>query len=353
MRISDNSSSLFLCHTGIKFAETPTNLFSRQRKHVMAKFPFDKKFQLTVQNLPDWGDEAWDTLLNYSPTPDGPIFESLGKLGYSSTTVMAYLAALRELPIQDLIDLAITDDLDTSPALNVLQHNRSRDVLDSAIALCKSGIAKERAVGVLVLMGSPGFEYPEEASEAVSKLLDETDDEVMCALAYAVRHLNVANCTDLMQRAAQSGDSKTRFAAAFAFGGLNDEIAIQAMIALSKDADDDVRDWATFGLHLGLEDEQKARQDIRDAFYARLTDPHEDTRYEAIEGLARCKDTRVLEPLIAALESDTVRHMVIEAAGEMAHPELYLSLIKLKQWWNDSDESGLLDQAIANCRPQP
>jgi HEAT repeat protein len=153
-----------------------------------------------------------------------------------------------------------------------------------------------------------------------------------------------------LRSTAGSKDLATRFAVAYSLAELNDEIAIETKIALSKDSNEDVRDWATFNLHLGLDAERINKQEIKDAFYDRLNDQNEETRYEAIVGLALCKDARVLPVLIEALAEKDVWDLAIEAAREMAHPALLPSLKALRLWWSDSVRPDILDHAIDSCR---
>ena len=64
---------------------------------------------------------------------------------------------------------------------------------------------------------------------------------------------------------------------------------MEALIALSADADADVRDWATFALGtLAAAD----TPELREALAARVEDADEDTRLEAVHGLALRGDTR-------------------------------------------------------------
>ena len=64
---------------------------------------------------------------------------------------------------------------------------------------------------------------------------------------------------------------------------------LAALIALSADPEAAVRDWATFALGTLAEQDSPA---LRDALAARLDDPDEDTRLEAIHGLALRGDDR-------------------------------------------------------------
>ena len=97
---------------------------------------------------------------------------------------------------------------------------------------------------------------------------------------------------------------------------------LDALIALSGDAEDDVRDWATFALGTLAEADDPA---LRDALAARLDDPDEATRLEAVHGLAVRGDARAEAPardLLAAhgdAEGEGVwaRHLLAETASHI------------------------------------
>ena len=76
-----------------------------------------------------------------------------------------------------------------------------------------------------------------------------------------------------------------------------------------EDEDEDVRDWATFGVgEIALLENEVWRYldspDIRAALRKRLDDTFEDARREAIWGLARRRDPLGLKLLLEHLESD-------------------------------------------------
>ncbi len=114
-----------------------------------------------------------------------------------------------------------------------------------------------------------------------------------------------------------------------------------------------MRNWATFGLGSQITIDTPA---IRDALYQRIIseveDDQDDTiaeiRGEALLGLAIRKDQRVIEPLIAELESGCVGRLSVEAALAIGDNRLYPSLMKLQDWWDVDVE--LLQAAIAKCQ---
>ena len=59
---------------------------------------------------------------------------------------------------------------------------------------------------------------------------------------------------------------------------------VAALVALSRDCDEEVRSWATFGLAC---DRLAGAPGVEDALFANLADPAEDVRVEAARGLAR------------------------------------------------------------------
>ncbi|MBS1996344.1 MAG: HEAT repeat domain-containing protein [Cyanobacteria bacterium SZAS LIN-2] len=337
---------------------TNTAPVTQERSHLckidaMARYPFDQQFQNAVKSLSQFEGETWDTLIDHYKVGQGPVFDQLAALDYPPATVSKYISRLFAMSIADLFELAKDDRLEASPALLVLQTSSSKTVLRKAIQLCASPFAKERAIGVLTLMRKPGLVYRKEAVAALKKMLPTEDsDTVIATLAYALRHLDVEDRSAFLIKAAQSEFASTRFAAAYSLGELNDEFAIQTKIALSSDEDEAVRDWATFGLQLGLVGDQTQREDIRDALFARIDDPFEDARYEAIEGLARCQDPRVIPSLIKALEQPEVWDLAIEAAAAMADPALFPALTKLRTWWQDGSRPDRLDIALACCAPK-
>jgi HEAT repeat protein len=91
--------------------------------------------------------------------------------------------------------------------------------------------------------------------------------------------------------------AKVRRAMATALSGSADPRAVAALIALSADVDANVRDWATF--ELGSAEEPGApvfvdTDAVRQALFARLEDPFDEVRAEAILGLAMRKDRRAV-----------------------------------------------------------
>jgi hypothetical protein len=145
-------------------------------------------------------------------------------------------------------------------------------------------------------------------------------------------------------------DAAVREGVAYGLSTYEDERAIATLIELSVDVDSDVRDWATFGLGSMIETDTPA---IRDALLARTTDEDGDTRGEAMVGLARRHDKRVVEILLAELEAGWYGSLLFEAATEIADPRLYPALVELREGWDEDKiwPYNLLEDAIEACQP--
>ncbi|WOX24991.1 ankyrin repeat domain-containing protein [Streptomyces solicathayae] len=98
-------------------------------------------------------------------------------------------------------------------------------------------------------------------------------------------------------------DPEVRRRVAVAVTGLvpeGDARAVDALVALSRDADSGVRDWAT----LALAEVPGDAAAVREALAARLADPDQDTAAEAARGLAIRQDPRAVDTLVRLLSTE-------------------------------------------------
>ncbi|WP_169437621.1 HEAT repeat domain-containing protein [Longispora albida] len=110
---------------------------------------------------------------------------------------------------------------------------------------------------------------------------------------------------------------------------------ITALLRLTSDPSPDVRDWACFAL--GTQCPDIDTPELRDALAARLTDPDNETRCEALFGLAQRRDSRALPALHKALAGDSVWLMEIEAAGALGDPSLHTPIRGHLDGWAPAD----------------
>lgn len=167
----------------------------------------------------------------------------------------------------------------------------------------------------------------------------ENEIQPLSSAIHALGHLSNSAAIPLISSYQRHPVAEVRVAVTDALGSFpNDPESIQALIALTSDADDDVRDWAVFGLgNQGNADSAE----IRDALFQRVNDPNKYVREEAIVGLAKRKDQRVLPALIAvlmepALDDPGLTDLTIEAA------DLMLDFAEERKDWDGADYAAAL-----------
>lgn len=264
-------------------------------------------------------------------------------------------AARREPPTTyDLINRALTepDENKAWEAVDTLHFRATREVFEEARKLCRSECPQERGLGADILgqLGVPDRLYP---NECVAILVEmsrtETNDETIGFICTALGHLHHPRAVEPLLLWKRHSDALIRWHVAVSLGGHEEPDAVEALIELSADPNDNVRDWATFGL--GTQTDLDTPR-LREALCARLNDPDPVTRAEAFVGLARRKDERVIAPLIEALDSTQLdgyeprEDLVLEAVEEIADPRLLPSLLAMR----DRKNNQWMEEMIQRCR---
>jgi HEAT repeat protein/8-oxo-dGTP pyrophosphatase MutT (NUDIX family) len=246
--------------------------------------------------------------------------------------------------MNDLFAQALSGDYDDETAWEAVRSLRrlgTREVLERGTELCKSNdpLYRARGASVLAQLGKtadhPSNNFPDESYAVVTDLVrQETHPQPLAAGIAALGHLGNSAAVPLIAGFQSHPDPNVRFDVAFALGCFPDDpLGSETLLRLTQDSDEDVRDWATFGLGT-LSDADS--NEIREALVRRLLDTNEDAREEAMVGLGKRKDPRVLPTLLAALEDPTT--LVIEAAY------LMLGMEKEQQDWDPDDYATALRQ---------
>ena len=186
-------------------------------------------------------------------------------------------------------------------AIRTLRLNGSREIFDRAAAWCKSPEPLKRARAADLLcqlqraplpnesLAETEWMFRDESYSLITKMLEnERDHVVLDGAITALGHLYNANAAPLILRYQDHPDQQVRFAVAFALGCFpNEPQSIAGLLKLTWDSDDDVRDWAVFGL--GVQGDADTPE-IREALLRCLDDANEDVREEAAVGLAKRRD---------------------------------------------------------------
>jgi HEAT repeat protein len=247
--------------------------------------------------------------------------------------------------IDEIFAQTLTGDYDDElpwEAVRTLHGIGSRAVFDRASEWCSSENSLKRARGadVLAQLGRttdhPRNNFPEECFSVVSTLVQwEKEPLPLLSLIHALGHIGNPLAVPLVIEHRLHPSADVRFSVACALGNFaNDSRAADALLALMQDTDEDVRDWATFGL--GVQGELDS-DEIRDALLQRMTDPNRNVREESLAGLGKRKDRRALPAIVAELNQPEISDCVIEAAesflgkGEDRHnwrPGDYIATLK-------------------------
>jgi HEAT repeat protein len=163
---------------------------------------------------------------------------------------------------------------DESPwnAVRALHGIGSREVFHRAVHWCSSDNPLKRARGadVLAQLGTtsenPGNKFPEESFSIVSDLLKREKDPLpLLSAVHALGHIGNPRTVPSLIEYRLHPSADVRLAVAFALGNFaNDPRTVDTLLALMQDVDEDVRDWATFGL--GVQGELDSDQ-IRDGLF--------------------------------------------------------------------------------------
>jgi HEAT repeat protein len=235
---------------------------------------------------------------------------------------MRDLAALSNAELADLaVAIMATDpehDLDESWAVvSALRQRGCQDVYEQARAWCGAPDAGRRRLGANVLgqLGAASerpFATP--ATPILEGLLDDPDESVVSCALVALGHLGTGATTSICALASSPSD-RIRYSVAWCLGLRDEPPALLTLIALSRDVDPEVRDWATFAV---AQQSDVDTPEVRHALVDRLNDTDDETRAEAMLGLAKRGDARADAAVAAAMAQPDVAPQIQEAADFIA-----------------------------------
>jgi HEAT repeat protein len=239
------------------------------------------------------------------------------------------ITTMTSTAIGDLFACTLKGDYDDDApwqAVHALRKLGTREVFEIAATWCKSDnwLMRARGVDVLAQLGKtinhPLNRFPEDAYAIISELVQsEKDLRALRSGIIALGHLDNVTAVPIIVAFQRHSNADIRFSVAFSLGSFpNNDLSVETLLAMMEDSDEDVRDWATFGL--GVQGDRDSTA-IRDALLRSLSDTNEDVREEAMIGLGKRKDQRVLSSLFAALDSPQITVRVAEAASLMLDME--------------------------------
>lgn len=236
--------------------------------------------------------------------------------------------------------------------VQILHSRGNREVFEAAKKLCKGQNPLEKTLGADILsqLGLyPDYPFHQESIPILFKIIEtEIDINALQAATTALGWIDDEKAKKKLLELKNHSNEDVRLSVAWGLTTNENEEAISALIELSRDSDEDVRNWATFGLGALFDSDTP---EIRAALFERLNEKGseicDEIRGEALVGLARRKDERVVEPILNELKSDFVMRLAVDAAFELGDSRLCQVLLDLKEWWDLSET--LLNDAIESC----
>lgn len=231
-------------------------------------------------------------------------------------------------------------------AVQTLQILGTRQVFEQAAQWCRSEnpAMRTRGADVLGQLGvcSESSKKPF-SDESYAILADrvqcETQVKPLGACITALGHLENPAAIALIVPFAAHEHAEVRLEVACALGHFpNAAASIASLLPLMQDVDAAVRDWATFGLGVQGDGDSAV---IREALAARLADANQAVREEAMLGLAKRQDRRVLDAVFSALGGSPLCDRIIEAACFL------LGIESTPTSWNAADYTKALQEKYA------
>ena len=191
--------------------------------------------------------------------------------------------------------------------------------LGAAYAKSLDCLDRETGAWVLSQLGWGDDCFHGESVSILVSLLHDPVPRVVAAAAAALGHRIDRRVIPDLLGLIEHPDPSVRLGVVGGLIRLEDVAAVQGLVTFTKDVDDDVRNWAAFGLGSMTDLDLP---ELRDALVALLDDPDPEIRGEALIGLARRNDPRVKEPLIREIQGSFHGNWSLEAAELLGDPSL-------------------------------
>jgi HEAT repeat protein len=214
----------------------------------------------------------------------------------------------------------------------------------------------ERLVGIDVLNdfgAEQNFPFREEYAPILVKALD-TDDEVQLVRTInSVAKTGSDSALEPLMQLSHHQAGAARLCVAQGLPSLTNgeqrlesDPLVRALLTLMSDQDEEVRNWATFGISSIVDVDGPT---IRAALRVALDGVNGDARAEALIGLVQRHDPCGYDEVIRALTDESVGRLSVQAAAILGDERLAEALHDLTSWW-DVDAKDL-EWALYRCAP--
>jgi HEAT repeat protein len=222
--------------------------------------------------------------------------------------------------------------------------------------MVQSSERDERLVGIDVLNdfgAEQNFPFREQYALILVGALD-TDDEVQLVQTInSVAKTGSDSALEPLLRLSHHQSGAVRLCVAQGLPSLvrsrrlsEDDPLVRTLMTLMFDQDEEVRNWATFGIGSMVDVDGPT---IRTALRAVLGDVNDDARAEALTGLVQRRDPCSYDEVVRALTDESVGRLAVEAAAILGDERLAEPLHDLRSWWDVDSKD--LEWALYRCAP--
>ncbi|MGV0921412.1 DUF5724 domain-containing protein [Empedobacter falsenii] len=202
--------------------------------------------------------------------------------------------------------------------IRILRSRPSQDLFEKCVELINSNDQKKKIIGIDILaqLGKDKRPFRKETLKIYFELLNSETNEnvlfsILSGISFNEKELNKKQINKICSFQNSNSDL-IKQGIVNALGFIENEKAIDVLIKFSKDKANHIRSWATF--YIGQVDFDN--ESIREALWNRINDKHQETRMEAIIGLAKRKDNRIIEVIKQEIIKDDFGSMLFEAILE-------------------------------------
>jgi HEAT repeat protein len=235
---------------------------------------------------------------------------------------------------------------------------RGREVIPRVIELTHDQRPRMREMAAYILgqVGCPDpadlgwlIRYPDGIPTLIHLLVSDPDEDVRAVSAYALGFHRAPGSIPALCHVGSDPCPDVREAVASALGSCSlpagdEELSRHSLdrlratlLRLADDEDDEVRNWATFGLR----HEEHNTPQVRARLWQALDDPYTDVRGEAAEALAGFGDRSLIPRLECLLREDkAISPGYFVAAEELGDPCVLPAVLDGAERWRATMEEG-------------
>lgn len=236
--------------------------------------------------------------------------------------------------------------------IKILRTRPSRDLFKKCEELIKSNNYKDKLIGIDILaqLGIPPRPFIQETLKIYFDILKtETNPYIIKSTLYGISHNN-DNLTNTQIKKICDFQNTNNYiikeGLVHALGFIENLESINILIKLTKDKSNYIRNWATFFIGQSEIDNSI----IRETLWNRIKDKHQETRFEAICGLAIRNEQNIIKIIKDELLKDDYSSLIFEAILETKNLD-FLPILKeqFSKIENDSEINESWKNELKDC----